>query len=97
VEEVTRPPVAEQDMWVMLLSTIRYAMGRSSYITGLSCDLVKTYEKYLRKEQLEQIRREILEELRRHEEAGATLGMQMDHDGWTKFAADLQGVIDARR
>lgn len=82
--------VAPLDMWTLLLSTIRYSMGRSSYITDTAPKLVIQYASALRASQLEQIAREIEEEIAVYEKNGRTLGMQMDHDGWIRSAARIR-------
>ena len=68
------PEVSKSDMWIMLMSTIRYSIGRRTYMPGLAGELVIKYENYLSMEQLKQIEREIREEIRMAERCGNTLG-----------------------
>ena len=51
--------VTPEDLWVMLLSTIRYSLGRSSYITSWAAELAVRYEAFLRYEQLVQLADEV--------------------------------------
>jgi hypothetical protein len=88
--------VDDNDLWVLLMSTIRYAMGRRSYITGLAPDLVIKYWDGLDSGQLKQIAREIREEIAGCEAAGSTLGMQMDHDGWIKYASVIEKLANEK-
>lgn len=78
--------IYKADLWPMLLSAIRYAMGRRSYIVGMVTEWVKQYAPLLAAENLDQIRREIVEELTRCENMGRTLGDPMDHAAWRDLA-----------
>lgn len=52
------------DMWILLLSTIRYSFGRQTYMTSLSWELVIKYEECLSLYQLRQIYNEIMSEVK---------------------------------
>lgn len=80
--------VPQNDLWVLLLCTVRYAMGRMSYITVETTDLLRKHEKDLKKEQRAQIRDEVQKELDRAERDSKTLGMDMDHRVWAKLVND---------
>jgi len=80
--KVKYPAVSPHDMWILLLSTIRYSMGRHTYISGLSVELVVRYNNYLTKQQLNQIADEIEKEIKLHEAMGCTLGADIDHKSW---------------
>ena len=77
--------IDKQDLWVMLLSTIRYSMGRMSYMPSYACDLVLKYKKHLDTEQIEQIYKEVEQEVKIYENAEKTLGMECDHRTWKNF------------
>lgn len=64
--------VASVDIWLMLLSTIRYSMGRTSYIVGTCESLLTTYGQAFTASQLRQIDEEINQYLRE------TCGMPRD-------------------
>jgi hypothetical protein len=83
------PAIRQEDLWTMLLCTIRYAMGRRSYITGLTRDLVKQYRKYLEPTELDQIKREVSKEVEQCEQDGRTLGDPPDHKIWKQLVKDL--------
>lgn len=56
--------VNNHDLWIMLLSTVRYSIGRKTYMTSLSWELVLKYAESLNDGQLRQIEREIVQEVR---------------------------------
>lgn len=80
------PELLLDDAWVLVLSTIRYSLGRRSYIVGLSQDLYDRYKPYLLPWQRLQVAREVAEELRMYEDLGRTLGAEMDHKSWRAFS-----------
>lgn len=79
----TLPP---DTMWTLLICTMRYAMGRSSYIVGSTIDLIRRHAASLTQAQRDQMISEVREELALRERLGKTLGMDMDHRAWTRFA-----------
>ena len=83
------PHVLQPDLWWMLLSCVRYSMGRMSTAVGTTCGWVRQYLRYLTYDQIEQIKREIETELRSCNGRKVLLGMQCDHTEWTKLALDL--------
>ena len=89
-------PVDKDDMWIFLLSTIRYSFGRQTYMTSLAWELVLTYADYLSTRQLEQIVREIQEELDLASRMGKTLGARHDHDSWCKGRDAIAKIIQDR-
>lgn len=82
----TMKEVEYSDVWMMLLSTIRYSMGRMSYMPEACVELYQKYKGALTVNQIEQIKDEINEEIRKVECVGKTLGMQCDHDTWKKLS-----------
>ena len=84
-----RPTVNTTDLWTMIMCTLRYAMGRRSYITSLAADLVRIYKSWLEPTELDQIKRELKRELERSNELGRTLGDPPDHDVWKKLESEL--------
>ena len=58
------------DLWTMLLSTIRYSMGRQTYMPSLCIDMCKMYGHYLSNHQKSQIIREIKREVELYEAIG---------------------------
>ena len=87
--------VEHADLWVLLLSTARYSMGRMTYMSSLLPEMVLRYREALTRQQLEQIREEVQCELGRCENLGKTLGQQCDHDSWKKFVMDLESLLEA--
>jgi hypothetical protein len=72
-------------LYVMLLCSVRYAIGRQSYVVEIVRDLIKEYEKHLSQDEQNQIYLEVSRELERCNKLGTTLGAQMDHDMWQKL------------
>lgn len=90
------PEVTPDDMWLLLLSTIRYSLGRSSYIVSTCRILYDNYKAYLTIEQRRQIAREVDAELRRCEDRWTTLGMEVDHRTWRQLVTHIdQELSDA--
>ncbi len=91
--------VENKDMGVLLLSTVRYSMGRMTYMSSLAPELVFRYKEYLSKEQLQQIKEEVEKEIKCHEVMKKDniqsdwLGMDCDVSYWRKFARDLEELL----
>ena len=79
-------------LWTMIVSTVRYALGRRSYIVAETADIVRTYFPLFTVAQVEQLTKEIKEALKLAEGRGEHLGMAMDHDTWTSLVKDLQPI-----
>lgn len=80
--------VTSLEMWLLLLSTVRYAMGRSSYIVSDACGMVRRYApQCLTRGQIAQVGREVREAVRLATEAGGTLGHAMDQAEWEALTA----------
>lgn len=75
--------IQDDDLWPMLMSAVRYALGRRSYIVSEACSWVRQYRHGLTDYQLLQIKREVKEELDRRAELGLRCGDAMDHEQWT--------------
>ena len=91
------PQVSPQDMWVLLGSTVRYSLGRTTYMSGLAGELVLQYQSYLTTFQLSQISSEVLDTVKRHRSTGKGCGADMDLKAWEKFLDKLYDVIATRR
>ena len=83
----TKAIVEIPDLWVMVLATVRYAMGRRSYMPSLAIEFVERYRKFLTEHQFNQILDEISSELGRLETLDSTLGDKIDHETWKAFVA----------
>lgn len=82
--------VSNFDLWVLLVSTMRYALGRMSTITAEYPELYARYKGALERHQRLQIAREVEAALERAEDLNTTLGMDMDHQSWTQFAKKVR-------
>lgn len=81
--------ISANEMWTLLMCSLRYAMGRRSYVTTEISEMLFRHFDMLTEAQQLQVVKEILQELRMCQEAGRTLGDQMDHDMWSRTASDL--------
>ena len=77
------------EFWPMVMCSIRYAMGRRTYMPGLVQDIVKKYRNRLSARALVQISEEVTREIESYESDGKTLGADFDHRDWKKFAEEL--------
>lgn len=81
--------VKNNDLWIMLICTVRYAMGRASYITSLTADLYQKYKEALTVQQRLQIAREIQIAVGLAVKDGRLLGDSIDHANWQRLAEDI--------
>jgi hypothetical protein len=81
----------DEDLWVLLLCSLRYAMGRASYVTGEVADMIRRYKSHLTAPQRAQIAGEIRTAVRDAHNGGGFLGMKMDEDGWVRLAEEMEG------
>jgi len=88
--------VTATDMWLLLMSTIRYSMGRASYMPSTCEEFLVKYSPMLSIAQLRQIGKEVEEELVRAERSGHLLGMQCDHDTWRQVVGWCNREIERR-
>ena len=77
--------VCANDMWVLLLSCVRYSMGRRTYMSSLSGDLVKKYKHVLADTHLRKIQQEVISEYDIEMSHEGNLGMLCDVDSWENF------------
>jgi hypothetical protein len=77
--------LSEQDAWIFIMSTIRYSMGRQTYMTDLSQQLFHKYKSLLTKDQINQVYEEVEREIDLCEKFNKTLGGKIDHVLWKRF------------
>jgi len=82
--------VDPQHMWVLLLSTIRYSMGRQTYMPAYCTELYHCYRRSLTLAQRAQIAEEIERELDICKQTGHKLGAMCDDAEWTRLAAEIR-------
>lgn len=73
----------------MLVSAVRYALGRSTYIVQTTADEVTAAWDDLSPRAQQVIRRDVQEALDGASAAGETLGMALDHQRWVRLLRDL--------
>ena len=85
--------LSPNEAWTLYLCSLRYAMGRRSYIVGDIVDLYSRVAPHLTRPQREQVASEIREELRRAAQTGSTLGHDIDHADWTLLAERIEAEL----
>ena len=91
-------PVPQPTLYLLLVSAIRYALGRSTYIVGSTCETVRAFWPHMTEVNREVLLRDVEEELVRVVRDGRTLGMQMDHDEWSRLALWMRAhLVDPAR
>lgn len=76
---------------LIIICSVRYALGRMSYVVGEVCSHVATKQHELSKECINVIIRDIEEELQRYHDVGKTLGMECDEQNWLWLLENLKG------
>lgn len=85
--------VSAVDAWEMLLSTIRYSMGRQTYMSGYSVDLYERYRDALTPKQKRQIRDEVQRAIDLAHKAGGTLGAACDERDWQRLVLAIDAEV----
>lgn len=80
----------------MLISAVRYALGRQSYIVGTTAEYVNTIRKKLSTNCLNIIIRDIQEEKEFYNRSGHTLGSDFDEQTWENLKEVLQKEVEGR-
>lgn len=84
------------DLWPMMLYSLRYIMGSSSYAVGSWAEWIDRYGNHLADHQLAQLEREIREAIRFAEFSGGKLGDACDHRTWQRTATSIALMRNAR-
>ena len=80
--------VESLDLWPLLMSTVRYAMGRRSTAPSMAIECVQRYARHLEPEQLAQIASEIRQE--------RYLGDECDVRAWIGLAEWIENRRECR-
>lgn len=76
---------------LMLISAVRYALGRQSYIVGATCEYVASIVDKLSADCLRILIRDISAEIEMYNNLGRTCGMECDEKNWLKLLEVLRG------
>jgi hypothetical protein len=85
--------VEEGDLWALLYNSLRYSLGRQSYVVGETCDLFNKYGNRLTTDQLFQVAAAIEKEVERFHSLGRALPLA---DEWLRCVEELKTAA-ARR
>lgn len=69
----------------MIIYALRYALGRRTYAVSDVCDHIRTYQKHLSTECIENIIRDINRELKHYHDMGMSLGDTFDEQDWIQL------------
>ena len=84
------------DLFTLLLSTVRYSLGRRTYMSTEAPELVCKYGSSLEYWQLQQIADEIDRVLTEYERAETTLGDRCDHESWRRGVERMREMLEQR-
>ncbi len=87
-----RVEIASRDLQTLLICSMRYSLGRMTYMPGLIQDLIREHRTVLSNDTLLQLADEIDHE---HRLRGGKLGMDFDTQGWMDFRDWLRATADA--
>ena len=88
--------VRNDDLYTMLISSIHYAMGRQSYITSETCELVRRYAKHLTSDSLDTIADRVTERLEQARRLNQTLGSAGDQREFEHLVGWIRSLIQYR-
>ena len=74
----------------MLISAVRYALGRMSYIVGATCEFVASNRDKLSRHCIDILIRDITEEIEMYHRLGRTCGMECDERAWLNLLKVLK-------
>jgi hypothetical protein len=95
---VTQLTINSDDLGLLVLCSLRYAMGRKSYITAAVADIIEARWNELSPNDKVNILRDLERSLGLAADAGQTLGMTMDDSMWRGLLERLNArVKDAKR
>lgn len=77
----------------MLISAVRYALGRQSYIVGITAQFVASIKDKLSPNCINIIIRDIEKELEMYHRVNMTLGMDFDEETWLRLRDFLKENI----
>lgn len=81
----------------MLISAVRYAIGRQSYIVSDTCNFVKDIKEKLSVNCLNIIIKDIEETIEMYHRANITCSMEMDERCWANLLNILKGYVNDTR
>lgn len=87
----------DNDFEQILISAVRYACGRATYIVSFTINYISQYLKDISDWCLEIMIRDISTKLSDAERLGRTAGMQQDHNNWLRFKAVLTEEQERRK
>lgn len=78
------------EMFLLLVGAVRYALGRSTYIVSSTCSLIRRHLKDLSYAHKLVLSRDIQSALDHAHREGHTLGMDMDDREWKEILEELK-------
>lgn len=82
--------ISSDDLYMLTVSAVRYAIGRQTYVVGEACDFLRRYAKYFTPEQRAVVVRDIGTALDEAQKIGHTVGSVGDHADWVSVLGDME-------
>ena len=89
--------VSKVDLTTLLVCTVRYSLGRKTYMPEYAVEMVKRYKDALGEGTLMRIQAEVLGELKVERDYPGHLGMDCDVSNWNNFAIWIDKELFRRR
>lgn len=89
--------ISSADLFLLIVSSVRYALRRRTYIVGSTIDFVNRYYKYLTKEELSVITRDIDVVLSEHNSGHRLIGDECDYKQWDNLSMKLNLFIKSSK
>jgi hypothetical protein len=78
------------DLGLLLICSLRYSLGRSSYVVGMMAEMIEQHWPKLTVSDRQVIIRDVREALEEAHNRGNTLGMEMDDRTWRELLLKLE-------
>ena len=89
LERAEREQIGSEDLWTLLLCSLRYSLGRQSYMPSLYQDIALSHAGRLTADQCHQLAQETEEFLKRRSDVDL-YGFQDIRDSWDAFARRMR-------
>lgn len=85
--------VKNHDLGTLAVTSIRYSLGRASYMPAEIIRLILLHRNDIPSADLSLIRKEVTHALQEAETRGKNLGMAIDHAAWKAFLVELDLIL----
>lgn len=89
--------IEKGEFQTLAVCSVRYALGRMSYVVSEVAEIIKNNKERLDKNTIEVILRDIKEEMVQAARKGDFVGMDMDHKVWSDLYNLLSDYLESRK